>query len=89
MLTTRANTVMCSCSAFALTPNRELSWAAATERLLAAASIHSKEWPGAVSQLWDDCLWVPYRLFALLFVGARNTFAPAPKLLEDNQQWQQ
>lgn len=60
---------------------RELSWAAATERLLAAASIH--KWPGALAQAWDDCLWVPYRLFALLFRGARQAFAAAPKLLPE------
>eukprot|EP00878_Enallax_costatus_P020021 GHUV01021149.1.p1 GENE.GHUV01021149.1~~GHUV01021149.1.p1 ORF type:complete len:249 (+),score=80.88 GHUV01021149.1:1142-1888(+) len=59
---------------------RDLSWAAATERLLAAASITSQEWPSALGQVWDDCLWVPYRLFALLFKGARQTFAAAPKL---------
>lgn len=59
---------------------RDLSWAAATERLLQAASITSQEWPGALAQVWDDCLWVPYRLFALLFKGARQAFAAAPKL---------
>jgi hypothetical protein len=32
---------------------------------------------------------VPYRLFALLFIGARNTFAPAPKLQQQQQQQQQ
>jgi hypothetical protein len=68
---------------------RELSWAAATERLLAAASIEAQEWPGAAAQLWDDCLWVPYRLFALLFTGARNTFAAAPELQRLDQQQQQ
>eukprot|EP00775_Hariotina_reticulata_P005176 gene5176-5414_t len=60
---------------------RELSWEAATQRLLAAASISSKEWPGPASQALDDCLWVPWQLFALLFKGARRVFAAPPKLL--------
>jgi hypothetical protein len=56
--------------------------------LLAAASIQAQEWPGAAAQLWDDCLWVPYRLFALLFTGARNSFAAAPKLQQLDLQQQ-
>jgi hypothetical protein len=59
----------------------ELSWQAATERLLAAASIGRGEWPGAAGQVLDDVLWSPYRLFALLFTAARTTFAPAPRLI--------
>jgi digalactosyldiacylglycerol synthase len=69
---------------------RNLSWAAATERLMSAASIAAHEWPGVLSQAWDDCLWVPYRFFALMFKGARGMFAAAPKLLpEVNQQQEQ
>ena len=52
-------------------PVRRLTWEAATQRLLGAATIRAEEWPSTATSLSDTVAWSVCRPFSFIEVISR------------------
>ena len=84
----------CSLLSFFTSCDRRLSWEAATERFLDAASIGVREWPGRASYAQESMLWALYNTVTgagpriACFRGtpiALNRFSPYPRTASSQQ----